>query len=34
MGLAITRLAQNSPELEIVGAACSSSDRLLGRDLG
>jgi 4-hydroxy-tetrahydrodipicolinate reductase len=34
MGLAITRLAQNHPELEIVGAACSSSDRLLGRDLG
>ena len=34
MGLAITRLAQNKPGLEIVGAACSSSDRLLGRDLG
>ena len=34
MGLAITRLAQNHPDLEIVGAACSSSDPLLGRDLG
>jgi 4-hydroxy-tetrahydrodipicolinate reductase len=34
MGLSITRLAQNNPELEIVGAACSSSDPLLGRDLG
>jgi 4-hydroxy-tetrahydrodipicolinate reductase len=34
MGLAITRLAQNVPEVEIVGAACSSSDPLLGRDLG
>jgi 4-hydroxy-tetrahydrodipicolinate reductase len=34
MGLAITRLAQDVPEVEIVGAACSSSDPLLGRDLG
>ena len=34
MGLAITRLAQNQPGLEIVGAACSASDKLLGRDLG
>jgi 4-hydroxy-tetrahydrodipicolinate reductase len=34
MGLAITRLAQNKRALEIVGAACSSSDPLLGRDLG
>lgn len=34
MGLAITRLAQSMPEVEIVGAACSSSDPLLGRDLG
>jgi len=34
MGLAITRLAQSRPGLEIVGAACSSSDKLLGRDLG
>ena len=34
MGLAITRLAQGVPEVEIVGAACSSSDPLLGRDLG
>jgi 4-hydroxy-tetrahydrodipicolinate reductase len=34
MGLAITRLAQDLPEIEIVGAACSSSDPLLGRDLG
>ena len=34
MGLAITRLAQHKRELEIVGAACSSSDPLLGRDLG
>jgi len=34
MGLAITRLARNVPEVEIVGAACSSSDPLLGRDLG
>jgi 4-hydroxy-tetrahydrodipicolinate reductase len=34
MGLAITRLAQNKPGLEIVGAACSSSDPRLGRDLG
>ncbi|HET7545442.1 MAG TPA: 4-hydroxy-tetrahydrodipicolinate reductase [Polyangiaceae bacterium] len=34
MGLAITRLVQNKPELEIVGAACASSDPRLGRDLG
>lgn len=34
MGLAIARLAQSRPGLEIVGAACSSSDKLLGRDLG
>jgi 4-hydroxy-tetrahydrodipicolinate reductase len=34
MGLAITRLAKDAPEVEIVGAACSSSDPLLGRDLG
>ena len=34
MGLSITRLAQSRPGLEIVGAACSSSDKLLGRDLG
>jgi len=34
MGLAITRLAQNAPGVEIVGAACSSSDAQLGRDLG
>jgi 4-hydroxy-tetrahydrodipicolinate reductase len=34
MGLAIARLAQNLPQIEIVGAACSSSDPLLGRDLG
>lgn len=34
MGLAITRLAQNVPGVEIVGAACSSSDPQLGRDLG
>jgi 4-hydroxy-tetrahydrodipicolinate reductase len=34
MGLAITRLTQGVPEVEIVGAACSSSDPLLGRDLG
>ena len=34
MGLAITRLAQSAPEVEIVGAACSSSDPSLGRDLG
>jgi 4-hydroxy-tetrahydrodipicolinate reductase len=34
MGLAITRLAQGVPDVEIVGAACSSSDPLLGRDLG
>ena len=33
MGLAITRLAQGVPEVEIVGAACSSSDPSLGRDL-
>jgi 4-hydroxy-tetrahydrodipicolinate reductase len=34
MGLAITRLAQGAADVEIVGAACSSSDPLLGRDLG
>ena len=34
MGLAITRLAQSDPELEIVGATCSISDPTLGRDLG
>jgi len=34
MGLSITRLTQNKPEIEIVGAACSSSDPKLGRDLG
>src|SRR3954469_22346917 len=34
MGLAITRLAHDYPDLDIVGAACSSTDRLLGRDLG
>lgn len=34
MGLAIARLAQGAPDIEIVGAACSSSDKLLGRDLG
>jgi len=34
MGLSITRLAQHVPDLEIVGAATSSADPLLGRDLG
>jgi 4-hydroxy-tetrahydrodipicolinate reductase len=34
MGLAITRLVQGVPEVEIVGAACSSTDPTLGRDLG
>jgi 4-hydroxy-tetrahydrodipicolinate reductase len=34
MGLAVTRLVQDVPEVSIVGAACSSSDPLLGRDLG
>jgi 4-hydroxy-tetrahydrodipicolinate reductase len=34
MGLAITRLAHGIPELEIVGAASSPADPLLGRDLG
>lgn len=34
MGLSITRLAQTKPEIEIVGAACASSDPRLGRDLG
>ena len=34
MGLAIARLAQNHPEMVIVGAACSSTDPLIGRDLG
>jgi 4-hydroxy-tetrahydrodipicolinate reductase len=34
MGLAITRLCAGVPEVEIVGAACSASDPLLGRDLG
>ena len=34
MGLAITRLAQALPDVEIVGAACSSENPQLGRDLG
>jgi 4-hydroxy-tetrahydrodipicolinate reductase len=34
MGLSITRLAQRASEVQIVGAACSSTDPLLGRDLG
>jgi 4-hydroxy-tetrahydrodipicolinate reductase len=34
MGLSITRLAQSVSEVQIVGAACSSNDPLLGRDLG
>ncbi len=34
MGLAITRLAQGVPEVDIVGAASSSSDPQLGKDLG
>lgn len=34
MGLAITRLVQNTPDVEIVGAASSSTDPLLGRDIG
>jgi len=34
MGLAITRLAHGLPEVEIVGAASSSTDPSLGRDLG
>lgn len=34
MGLAITRLAAALSEVDIVGAACSSSDPLLGRDIG
>ena len=34
MGLAITRLAQQNPEVELVGAASSSNDPLLGRDIG
>ncbi|MEP7051771.1 MAG: 4-hydroxy-tetrahydrodipicolinate reductase [Pseudomonadota bacterium] len=34
MGLAITRLAQGLSDVEIVGAATSSADPLLGRDLG
>lgn len=34
MGLAITRLAHEKTGIEIVGAACSSDDPRLGRDLG
>ena len=34
MGLAITRLSQSLPDVQIVGAACSSEDPQLGRDLG
>jgi 4-hydroxy-tetrahydrodipicolinate reductase len=34
MGLAITRLAHEKGGIEIVGAACSSADPRLGRDLG
>ena len=34
MGLAITRLAHGLPDVEIVGAASSSTDPSLGRDLG
>jgi len=34
MGLAITRLAKAAGDVEIVGAASSSEDPLLGRDLG
>ena len=34
MGLAIVRLSQGVPEVEIVGAASASSDPLLGRDIG
>ncbi|HEY3666315.1 MAG TPA: 4-hydroxy-tetrahydrodipicolinate reductase, partial [Polyangiaceae bacterium] len=34
MGLAIARLSQGLAEVEIVGAACSSNDPALGRDLG
>jgi 4-hydroxy-tetrahydrodipicolinate reductase len=34
MGLAITRLAQQAEGVEIVGAASSPNDPLLGRDLG
>ena len=34
MGRAITRLAQGLPDVEIVGAACSSGDPSIGRDIG
>jgi 4-hydroxy-tetrahydrodipicolinate reductase len=34
MGLSITRLAHEKAGIEIVGAACSSEDPRLGRDLG
>jgi len=34
MGRAITRLAQSLKDVEIVGAACSSGDPSLGRDIG
>lgn len=34
MGLAITRLAEGATGVEIVGAACSSTNPQLGRDLG
>ncbi len=34
MGLALIRLANADPELELVGGVCSSNDPGLGRDLG
>lgn len=34
MGLAITRLAKEAGDIEIVGAVCSGDDPALGRDIG
>ena len=34
MGLAVARMAASDPDIELVGAACSSSDAALGRDIG
>ena len=34
MGLAIVRLLQGDPDVQIVGGACSGSDPALGRDIG
>jgi 4-hydroxy-tetrahydrodipicolinate reductase len=34
MGLAVTRLSQTDPEIQIVGGICDAEDAKVGRDLG